>query len=66
MRLQERLAELGYFYVNPTGNYLDVTVQCVKDFQLLNGMATTGIADEETQALLFSDKAVPRNASSEG
>ena len=59
-RLQERLAELGYFYVNPTGNYLDVTVQCVKDFQLLNNMAATGIADPETQALLFSDEAIPR------
>ncbi len=67
IRLQERLAELGYFYVNPTGNYLDVTVQCVKDFQLLNGMAATGIADAETQALLFSDEAVPRDTgSSEG
>ena len=63
-RLQERLADLGYFYVNPTGNYLDVTVQCVKDFQLLNGMAATGIADPETQALLFSDEAIPRNTES--
>lgn len=62
MRLQERLDELGYLYVSPTGNYLDVTVQCVKDFQLLHNMAATGIADPATQELLFSNEAKPRSA----
>ena len=47
--------------MNPTGLYAEGTEQSVKDFQLLNGMLVTGVADEETLALLFSDEAKPRN-----
>ena len=61
LRLQYRLQELGYLFVNPTGLYAEGTEQSVKDFQLLNGMLVTGVADEETLALLFSDEAKPRN-----
>ena len=63
LRLQYRLQELGYLFVPPTGLFAEGTEQCVKDFQLLNGMVVTGVADEATIALLFSDEAVPRNAS---
>ena len=36
------------------------TTQAVCDFQRLNGMSTTGIADEEMQKRLYSDQAVAR------
>ena len=63
LRLQMRLQELDYMFVRPTGLYADATEQSVKDFQLINGMIVTGIADPETQALLYSSDAVPRPSS---
>lgn len=54
-RLQERLDELGYMYLPSTGEFGEGTEQAIKDFQLLNGYAATGIADETTQEVLFSD-----------
>lgn len=60
--LQNRLQELGYLFVQPTGLFAEGTEQSVKDFQLLNGMVVTGVADEATLALLFSDEAVPRTS----
>lgn len=59
-KLQLRLQELGYLFVNPTGLYGEGTEQSVKDFQLLNGLEVTGIADEKTMELLYSDAAKPR------
>lgn len=58
--LQLRLQELGYLFVSPTGLYGEGTEQSVKDFQLLNGLEVTGIADEQTLELLYSDAAKPR------
>ncbi len=52
--LQERLDELGYMYLPCTGEFGEGTQQAVKDFQLLNGYAATGIADETMQEVLFS------------
>lgn len=60
LKLQERLDELGYMFVACSGSYGDATVQAVMDFQLLNGMETTGVADAEMQKVLYSDTAVPR------
>ncbi|PWM14579.1 MAG: peptidoglycan-binding protein, partial [Collinsella tanakaei] len=60
LKLQERLDELGYMFVACSGSYGDATVQAVMDFQLLNGMETTGVADAEMQKVLYSDAAVPR------
>ena len=62
LRLQNRLQELGYLFVQPTGLFAEGTEQSVKDFQLLNGMVVTGVADEATLTLLFSDEAVPRTS----
>lgn len=62
LRLQNRLQELGYLFVRPTGLFAEGTEQSVKDFQLLNGMVVTGVADEATLTLLFSDEAVPRTS----
>lgn len=60
MKMQNRLKDLGYMYVKPTGEYVDTTVQIVKDFQFLNSLPATGIADAKTLALLYSDSAKKR------
>ena len=60
MKMQNRLLALGYMFVQPSGLYAEGTVQSVKDFQLLNGMSATGIADPATLQKMFSDSAVKR------
>lgn len=60
LKLQKRLEELGYMFVKPTGLYAEGTVQSVKDFQYLNGMTVTGIADPDTLKKIFSPDAIKR------
>ena len=61
MRLQERLEELGYMFVEPTGEFGDATEQAIKDFQLLNNLSATGLADQTTLQAIYSDTAIPRS-----
>ena len=49
---------MGYFAIDPTGYFGDYTAQAVMNFQLANGLEVTGIVDEETYALLYSDDAI--------
>lgn len=56
--IQEKLAELLYFNIEPTGYFGEYTEQIVKNFQLENSLEATGIVDEETYAVLFGDSAV--------
>lgn len=58
--LQLRLAELGYLFVQPTGLYGEGTQQSVMDFQYVNQLKITGVADEETVNRLFAADAQPR------
>lgn len=60
LRLQNRLDELGYMFVNCTGEFGDGTEQAIRDFQYLNGMEVTGLADAATIEKLFSSDAAPR------
>ena len=60
LKMQKRLQKLGYMVIEPTGLYGDGTVQSVKDFQYLNGMTVTGVADEATLKAIFSDSAKKR------
>lgn len=60
LTMQNRLLALGYMFVKPSGLYAEGTMQAVKDFQLLNGMSATGIADPATLQKMFSDGAVKR------
>jgi len=59
--LKERLQELGYFKKNAdlSASYNDTCVQRVKQFQKRNGLKQTGIADQETLSLLYSEAALP-------
>lgn len=63
LKMQNRLEELGYMFVKPTGLYAEGTEQAVKDFQLLNDMTVTGVADSATMKKMFSSSAVKRKDS---
>ncbi len=56
--VQTKLADLGYFGLDATGYFGDFTADAIKAFQKANGLEETGIVDEATYALLFSDDAV--------
>ena len=56
--LQTRLMELGYYKAKISGNYLEVTQSSIVTFQKINGLNMTGIADPDTQELLFSNNAL--------
>lgn len=55
--IQAQLAKLGYFDIEADGSYGYYTEQAVMNFQLANGLEATGIVDEDTYKLLFSDNA---------
>lgn len=57
INVQQKLLDLGYFGMQPTGFYGDITEEAIKAFQTQNGLEATGILDDATYALLFSDKA---------
>ena len=62
-RLQTRLYRMGYTADVPDGIYGGGTARAIGIFQHYNGIAPTGIADTDTQALLFSGQAKqPDNA----
>ncbi len=57
-RLQTRLSELGYYWGQISGNYLDGTTAAVGHFQEENGLPKTGSADVQTLIRLYSDDIV--------
>ncbi len=62
LKMQNRLKELGYLFVRASGEFAEGTEQSVKDFQLLNGFETTGIADAKTLQKLYSSDAKKRTS----
>lgn len=57
-RLQKRLIELGYLSGKASGDYDEATRDAVIAFQDRNGEWVDGVAGEDTQTKLFSDKAL--------
>jgi len=57
LRLQTRLQQLDYLFATD-GDFGEATHRALKYFQYRNGLEETGIADETTQLLLFSDDAI--------
>lgn len=59
LALKKRLQELGYIRdgSKTTDVYNDVAIERVKLFQRQTGMSEDGVASQELQAYLFSDKA---------
>ncbi len=66
--VQRRLISLGYLKDKADGVYGRKTKKAVADFQAKNGIhgvnGASGVASELTQAVLFSDRAVPAKGSS--
>ncbi len=60
-KMRDRLYELGYYNKRyDHGNYTQSTADIVAEFQKANGLPATGVATPETQALMFSDRAIPK------
>ena len=56
--IQQRLYELGYFDIEPTGFFGDYTTEALMSFQLCNDLEITGEINEATFNALNSDDAV--------
>ena len=56
--LQTQLTALGYYKGQIKGNFLDATRKAVERFQRNNSLPVTGIADPDTQEVLFSERAI--------
>jgi len=56
-RIQRRLNRLGYLY-QPDGSYGKLTTLAIKAFQRRNNLPESGVADQATQEVLFSDNAI--------
>ena len=56
--VQQRLYELGYFGIEPTGFFGDYTTEALMSFQLCNDLEITGEINEATFNALNSDDAV--------
>lgn len=57
LKIQERLARLGYLTTEPDGNFGRDTVSAVKLFQEKNGLIADGYVGPSTRSTLFSDEA---------
>ncbi|WP_300685356.1 peptidoglycan-binding protein [Acutalibacter sp. 1XD8-36] len=53
-KMQERLEELRYLDTEYDGYYGEHTGECVKEFQRVNGLEQTGVADVDTLKRLYS------------
>lgn len=60
LAMQKRLDELGYLDVEYDGHYGEYTASCVREFQRVNGLEETGIADAATQRKLYAKSAKPK------
>lgn len=54
LRVQRRLASLGYLYSGTDGSFGGNTERALRYFQYRNGIPQSGIADEATQTILYS------------
>ena len=61
LAIQQRLDDLGYLPIDPTGYFGESTAEAVKEFQVNNELnRRDGVADEETLERLFSTSAFSR------
>lgn len=60
IKIQERLAELSYYDGTADGSFGTMTEEAIKEFQGANGITQTGIADEFTLQMLFSNLATAK------
>ena len=58
--IQLRLKELGYLEGEATGSFDEATERALTEFQSWNGLLASGMADEKTMEVLFSEEAAPQ------
>lgn len=58
VKIQERLIALGYLSGTADGDFGAMTEEAVKGFQLANNLSATGVVEQGTYDILFSDSAV--------
>lgn len=63
--IQEALEELDFYYADITGKYGKRTQAAVKKFQKRYGLEQSGVADEETQRMIFAKAGVEAPQSSD-
>ncbi len=63
--VQARLIELGYLSGDADGEFGTATEDAVKSFQAANGIDATGIIDQASYDLIFSDSAVKNTVAAE-
>ena len=63
--IQEALEELDFYYADITGKYGKRTQAAVKKFQKCYGLEQSGIADEETQRMIFAKAGIEAPQSSD-
>ena len=57
--MKVRLYELGYYRTSALNDIFNESAEpVVENFQYMNGLARTGVADAYTQAVLYSDAAI--------
>ena len=66
LELQHRLTELQYYTGNLSGRFREGTRAAVEDFQADFGLEVTGIADAQTQAVLYATLYRPLQYGSSG
>ena len=59
--LQTRLTDLGYYKGKISGNFLEATRSAVTKFQENNNIDANGIADPDTQTIIYSGSAIGKN-----
>jgi len=62
LNMKYRMQDLGYFNADASlsDSYNNTCVERVKQFQSINNLPVTGIADHATLSLLYSDRAKPK------
>lgn len=62
LAMQTRLDELGYLDTDYDGHYGQYTAGCVREFQRVNGLDETGVANGDTLRKLYSSSAKPKGS----
>lgn len=60
--LQARLVSLGYYQITPDGNFKAADVAAIRQFQRINGLNVSGVADLATQQTLYAAYALRADA----
>lgn len=64
IKMQNRLAELGYYFAKSDGSYGKMSVAAIQRFQSANGLEVDGVASVATLEALYADTAIAADSES--